>query len=177
MSELATLARPYAEAVFKRAKETGSSAKWSEALAFISSLVNDEIIKAATDNPKIKKNDLTNLLLDICNDQVDQEAKNFLQVLVQNKRLKVARHIVVIFEQFRAQDEGYTDVDVASAYALSKDETKNLTATLENTLKKKVRLKVQVERSLIGGIVVRAGDTVIDGSIKGQLQHMQKALQ
>lgn len=177
MSELATLARPYAEAVFKRAKETDSAAKWSDTLAFISTVGNDEIISVAADNPKVKKENFLNLMLDICSGQVDQEGENFLKLLVQNNRLKLARHIAAIYEQYRAEDEGYVDVEVSTAYSLSKDEEKNLASKLENTLHKKVHLNVTEDRSLIGGILIRAGDRVIDGSIKGQLQHMQRALQ
>ena len=176
MSELATLARPYAEAIFKRAKEADSAAKWSDSLAFISAVVNDEIISAAADNPKISKENLLNLMLDICNGQVDQEGENFLKLLVHNNRLKLARHIATIYEQFRAEDEGYVDVEVSTAFSLSEDEEKNLASTLENTLKKRVHLNVKEDQSLIGGVLIRAGDRVIDGSIKGQLQQLAKRL-
>ncbi|MGR9114735.1 MAG: F0F1 ATP synthase subunit delta [Gammaproteobacteria bacterium] len=176
MSELATLARPYAEAVFKRAKETDSTAKWSDTLAFISAVVSDEIISAAADNPKISKESLLNLMLDICLGQIDKEGENFLKLLVQNNRLKLAKQIATIYEQFKAEDEGYVDVEVSTAFALSKDEEKSLASTLERTLKKKVHLNVKKDRSLIGGVLIRAGDRVIDGSIKGQLQQLAKRL-
>ncbi|MGR9052286.1 MAG: F0F1 ATP synthase subunit delta [Gammaproteobacteria bacterium] len=177
MSELATLARPYAEAVFKRAKESASTVKWSDTLAFISAVVNDKLIAGIADNPRIGKDVLLQLMRDICKEQVDAEGENLIKLLVQNNRLKLAGQIAAIFEQFKAEDEGYVDVEVASAFVLSDDEKAKLSANLEKTLDKRVRLNVREDQSLIGGIVVRAGDRVFDGSIKGQLQHMRKALQ
>ena len=176
MSEPATLARPYAEAVFKRAKETDTTAKWSDTLGFIAAVVSDETISAVANNPKIDKTSVLNLLLDISQGQMDQEGENFLKLLVRNNRLKLSTYIATIYEQFRADDEGYVDVEVSTAFSLSKDEAKSLASTLENTLKKKVHLNVREDQSLIGGILIRAGDRVIDGSIKGQLQQLAKRL-
>ena len=86
-------------------------------------------------------------------------------------------HIATLFEAYKAEDEGYVDVQVFTAYTLSKEAKQRFTATLEKTLGKKIIMNVAVDKSLIGGVLVRAGDRVIDGSIKGRLQQMQKALQ
>lgn len=177
MSELATLARPYATAVFKRAKETDALEKWSGSLAFLASVVGDEAISKIADNPKVAKGQLSALLLDICQGQIDLESENFLRLLVQNGRLSLMPQIAVLFEGFKADHEGYVDVEALTAFALSQEEQKKLASTLEKTLNKRVHIHVTVDQSLIGGVLVRAGDRVIDGSIKGQLQHMQKALQ
>jgi F-type H+-transporting ATPase subunit delta len=177
MSELATLARPYAAAAFKRSFETGTTEKWSKSLAFMSAVLNDKEMSVVVDNPKVSKAGLSALMLDICQGQVDEEGANFLKLLVQNNRLTLAPTIAALFEAYKAESEGYIDVEVATAYAFSKEEKQSFTSTLEKTLSKKVHMKVTVDKSLIGGVLVRAGDRVIDGSIKGQLQHMQKALQ
>lgn len=177
MSELATLARPYAEAAFKRAKETGATARWSDNLAFLSAVLTDSSIALAADNPKIARESFLNLLLDICGDQLDHEGKNFLKLLVQNKRLKLAAEIAKIYEQFKADDEGYAEALVISAYPLTEDEQSNLSSKLERLLQKQVRLDIWNDRSLIGGVLIRAGDKVIDGTVKGQLLQMRKALQ
>ena len=176
MSELATLARPYAEAVFKRAKETETSEKWSDNLAFIATVLENELISEAADNPKFGKDNFLKLMLDICQGQIDQEGENFIKLLVENNRLKLAKYIADIYEQFRAEDEGYSDVRVSSAYSLTSDEQKKLTSTLKKVLNKEIHLTVVEDRSLIGGILIRAGDRVIDGSIKGQLQQLAKRL-
>jgi F-type H+-transporting ATPase subunit delta len=177
MSELATLARPYAAAVFKRSLETGATEKWSKSLAFLSAVLNDRKVSAIVANPKVSRERLSALMLDICQGQVDKEGVNFLKLLVQNNRLTLAPIIALQFEALKAESEGYVEVEVATAYPFSKEEKQSFTSTLEKTLSKKVHMNVTVDKSLIGGVVVRAGDRVIDGSIKGQLQHMQKTLQ
>jgi F-type H+-transporting ATPase subunit delta len=177
MSELATLARPYAAAAFKRSLETGTTEKWSKCLAFMSAVLNDKEMSVVVGNPKVSKERLSSLILDICKDSVDEESANFLKLLIQNNRLTLAPTIAELFEVYKAENEGYVDVEVATAYAFSKEEKKSFTSVLEKTLGKKVHINVIVDKSLIGGVLVRAGDRVIDGSIKGQLQLMQKALQ
>ncbi len=176
MSELATLARPYASAVFKRAKETDSTEKWSKSLAFMSAVLSDEEISVLVDNPKVSNERLSALMLDICQGQVDEEGANFLKLLVQNNRLALAPAIAKIFEEYKAESEGYVDVEVTTAYAFSKEEKQSFTSALEKTLSKKVHMNVTVDKSLIGGVLVRAGDRVIDGSIRGQLQQLAKRL-
>ncbi|MFA5919689.1 MAG: F0F1 ATP synthase subunit delta [Methylococcaceae bacterium] len=177
MSELATLARPYAAAVFKRAKETQATAKWSQSLAFMSAVLRNEDISVVVDNPKVNKQRLSALMLDICQGHVNEENENFLKLLVHNNRLSLLPTIAKLFEAYKAEDEGYVEVEVLTAYALSKEAKQDFTATLEKTLGKKIHMNVTVDKSLIGGFLVRAGDRVIDGSIRGRLQHMQKALQ
>lgn len=176
MSELATLARPYAEAVFKRAKESGSATKWSEMLALLSAVVEDSDIAAIADNPKIGKDRLIRLMLDICQDQIDEKGSNFLKLLVQNGRLKLLPVIAKLYEESKAEDEGYVEVDVKTAFLFTKEEEKTFAATLKKTLNKTVNLNVEVDKSLIGGVLVRAGDRVIDGSIRGQIQQLAKRL-
>jgi len=176
MSELATLARPYAAAVFKRAKETQSATKWSKSLAFMSDILKNKDISVVVDNPKVDKQRLSELLLDICQGHVNEESENFLKLLVHNNRLRLVPTIAKLFEAFKADDEGYLEVEVMTAYTLSKEAKQEFTATLEKNLGKKIHMNVAVDKSLIGGVLVRAGDKVIDGSIKGRLQYMQKAL-
>jgi F-type H+-transporting ATPase subunit delta len=177
MSELATLARPYAAAVFTRAKETHATTKWSQSLAFMSAVLNNENISVVVDNPKVNKQRLSALMLDICQGHVNEENENFLKLLVHNNRLRLLPYIAKLFEAYKAEDEGYIEVEVFTAYAFSKEAKQEFTTTLEKTLGKKIHMNVTVDKSLIGGVLVRAGDRVIDRSIKGQLQHMQKALQ
>lgn len=177
MSELATLARPYALAVFKRAKETNSTDKWSQSLAFLSAIFSDKALLALVADPKVSKDKLYSFIVDICQGQlIDQEGENFLKLLVQNNRLTLVPQIVCLFEAYKAEDEGSIAVEVFTAFAFTKDEEKKFATTLKKTLGKKVHMDVIVDKSLIGGVLVKAGDRVIDRSIRGQLQHMQKAL-
>jgi F-type H+-transporting ATPase subunit delta len=176
MSELATLARPYAEAAFKRAKETSTSAKWSEFLAYIDAVTGDALVKTVINNPNLGKDKKTQLLQEICGESLDAEMGNFLKLLVQNNRLGLLSHIRKNYELLRAQDEGYIDVAVVSAFSFTKENEKKLSDALGKTLNKKIHMNLTVDKSLIGGVLVRAGDRVIDGSVRGQLQQLQKSL-
>jgi len=177
MSELATLARPYATAIFKRAKETNATEKWSQNLSFIKAVLSDKDISVLVDNPKLNNQQLYELISSITEGQLDSEGENLVKLLIHNKRLALSSLIAEQYEYQRAQDEGYIDVDVLSAYSFTSAAKKSFITTLEKLLGKKVNIKVTVDASLIGGVIVRAGDRVIDGSVKGQLQHLQKALQ
>lgn len=176
MSELATLARPYAEAAFKRAKETGNSQEWSDALAFLSAVIQDTDLSAIINNPKVSEDRLVQLMQEICQDQVKGEGLNFLKLLIENSRLYLAPQIAELFESYKAEDEGYVDVDVITAYALTKAEEKSFASSLKKKLNKDVNIHASVDNSLIGGFLVRAGDSVIDGSISGQLQQLAKRI-
>ncbi len=176
MSELSTLARPYAEAVFKTAIENKSVPKWSDMLEFLSLVMQDKEMTAVVINPKVNHEQLTQLLLDICQGQLSKEGVNFLKLLVQNDRLILAPQISGLYESFKAEYEGYVDVEVISAYALSKDEQKKFATMLEKKLDKKVHITSSIDKTLIGGFLAKAGDKVIDGSIRGQLQQLAKKL-
>lgn len=176
MSELATLARPYAVAIFKRAKETDSAKTWSKNLAFLAAVLTNKSISGVVDNPKIGKSALSTLLLDICEGQLDQEGSNFLKLLIENNRLSLIAAIAEIFETYKAEDEGSIDVDVTTAFAFTKESKQSFNATLEKVFGKKINMKIAVDSSLIGGVLVRAGDQVIDGSVRGQLQQLAQRL-
>lgn len=176
MLELSTLARPYAEAVFKRAKESGTAVKWSDMLAFLSGVMANEQLSLADANPRVERERFTHLLMDICEGQLSEEGQNLVKLLIQNNRLNLSHQISLLFEQLRAEDEGYIDVDVKSVYPLSDDDQQQLVGSLEKNLNKKVRLHVVEDTSLIGGVLIRAGDKVIDGTIRGQLQQLAHRL-
>lgn len=176
MSELATLARPYAAAVFKQAKETGAVDQWSETLSFLAQVMADEDIKTVARNPKLGRNGFADLFIDVCQDGLPDEGKNLINLLADNGKLSLAGQIAVLYEQYRADEQGFLDAMVVSAFALDEAEQDRLAESLQKTLGKKVRLEVTVDRSLIGGVVIRAGDKVIDGSVKGRLQRLAKRL-
>ena len=176
MTELATLARPYAEAAFKRAKETGKTGSWSESLQFLSAVVQDRDMTVIVDNPRIDKVKVQQLLLDICQEKIDEEVGNLLKLLIQNSKLKLLPKLSALYEECKANDEGYVNVELFSAYALTKAEQSKYVAMLEKYLHKKVNAVVSVDKSLIGGILAKAGDKVIDASVSGQLQQLAKRL-
>lgn len=176
MSERTTLARPYAVAVYKRAKESGKIGQWAEMLSFLKVVVADPVIARAVANPRVDKERFLGSFLDLCRDHLSGEGENFVRVLVKNGRLGLVGTISELFDEFRAADEGYIDVDVTTAYPLESEEETNLAALVEKWVARRGRLRVTVDRSLIAGVVLRAGDRVMDASIRGQLQRLAKRL-
>jgi len=176
MSELLTLARPYAAAVFKRAIETSGADKWSQFLANMAGVLSDANMSSLADNPKVSNEQLVDVLLEIGQGQIDQEGENLIRLLVANGRLLLFPQIQKLFEEYRAQEEGYIDVDVSVAYEFNDDSWRHFVQSLESKLGKKARIKITVDKSLVGGVLVKAGDKVFDGSIKGRLQQMHKTL-
>jgi F-type H+-transporting ATPase subunit delta len=176
MSEFATLARPYAAAVFKIAKESGTSSEWSEKLAFLSVVIQDNSLSEIVNNPKVDNEKLTQLMQDICQNHLKGESLNLLKLLIENGRLEFMPQIAELFENYKAEDEGYIDVDVITAYTLTQEEEKNFATSLKAMLNKDVNINTSVDISLIGGFLVKAGDKVIDGSISGQLQQLAKRI-
>jgi F-type H+-transporting ATPase subunit delta len=176
MSELTTLARPYAVAAYKRAKETDTADRWTDALAFLAAVMDDERIAQAAANPKTQRGEFSETFLNLCQGHLDAEAENFVRLLIQNHRLDLIKYIAELFGQYKAADEGYIEVDVRTAFPLEEDEETQLVSMLDRLLRKKARLRVSVDHSLIGGVYLRAGDRVIDASVRGQIERLAKRL-
>jgi F-type H+-transporting ATPase subunit delta len=176
MSELMTLARPYAVAAFARAKETGTLDRWQETLEFLRLLLTDSRMKQAANNPKADREAFLRALLDLCAERVDAESANFVRLLVQNRRLDLIQDICTLFSHYRAEDEGTIDVAVATAYPLDDHQQHRIAGLIEKLMRRNARLSVRQDESLIGGVIIHAGDRVIDASIRGQLQRLQKSL-
>lgn len=176
MTELTTLARPYAVAAFRRAKETKATARWSDELAFVTMVMGDQRMKLAASNPRVRKEAFTASFLSMCEGRLAPEVQNFVRLLVENGRLDLVSEISNLFEDYRAADEGYVNVDVASAFDMTDAEQKSLAKVLDGVLGKKAQVTVTTDESLIGGVYIKAGDRVIDASIKGQLERLAKNL-
>ncbi|MCF6195162.1 MAG: F0F1 ATP synthase subunit delta [Emcibacter sp.] len=176
MTELATMARPYAEAVFKRALESGRLEEWSRMLEFLATVIADEEMAALAVDPNVKREDVLRILLDVGKGYLDREGENFVKVLVFNGRVTLLPVIRKLFERYLSEHQGIVDVEVATAYPLSREDRTMLVQALERNLGKRVRLDVHEDRQLIGGIRVRAGDKVIDGSVRGRLERLAKRL-
>jgi F-type H+-transporting ATPase subunit delta len=176
MAEYTTLARPYAVAAYKRAKETGSVERWAEQLGFLKEVMGDESIQRAAANPKATREAFTAAFLDLCQGRLDAEGESFVRLLIRNHRLGLVKYIADLYSQYQAEDEGYVDVRVTTAFPLSDEEWARLESTLQRTLKKQPRLNVFIDNNLIGGVYIRAGDRVIDASVRGQIERLAKRL-
>lgn len=169
MAERQTLARPYAEAVFKLAQEQDRLQDWSDTLRFMAAVMADDGMRGVLDQPEIEDKRFVALIKDICGKRMDQQAENLLRVLLENNRLSLFAEIVSLFESFKADAERTVEVEVLSAFALDAGQEKSIAAAMEKKLGRAVTLHIKEDPSLMGGVVIRAGDLVIDGSAKGYL--------
>jgi F-type H+-transporting ATPase subunit delta len=176
MAERATIARPYAKAAFEFARDAKAFAEWSRGLKSAAEIVADPRIAALTKNPQWSRADLAGIITDVAGEKLDAAMQNFVRVLAENHRLLLLPEITVRYEQLRSEVENTVDVEVISAVALSSAQAEKLSQALNTRLKRNVRLQNSVDATLLGGAVVRAGDLVIDGSLKGRLQRLATEL-
>lgn len=177
MAENATLARPYAEALFQLAKETNKLEVWSDNLTILTAIVEDSEMATVIANPRVEKSTLTSLLLEVCcNEQTGAESKNLIKLLVDNRRVPVVPQIAQQYEQLKAQHQGYLKVEIASSYPLNPEQQQEIETVLQKRLGKAVDINITVDQSLLGGWLIRAGDEVIDLSVKGRLERLTTEL-
>ena len=176
MAEISTIARPYAVAAYKLGREQKALGKWSEMLGFAAAVANDAQIKAYIQDPKVVSSDLQATFLKVCGDQLNENGQNLVKVLVEYGRLSILPEIYSAFEALKAQDEGTLDAQIIAAAKISAAETKDLVKRLEAKFGKKIEASVSIDPEIIGGIKIIVGDTVIDASVKGQLQNLAYSL-
>lgn len=176
MAETITIARPYAKAIFDLAQEQGELARWSEMLEMTSLVVINEDMTALIDNPGFGKEQVVELILDICGDALNDTGKNMIRVLAENDRLKVLPEIADLYEEERAAAEGTIQAEVISATTLSDAQQQVISSALKSRFGREVTLECKTDESLVGGAVIRAGDLVIDGSVVGKLEKLASEL-
>jgi F-type H+-transporting ATPase subunit delta len=176
MAEIATIARPYAEAVFKLAESDGRFDNWSALLDRLDTAVAQQDVRACAGNPNVRASQLTDLLVSVMGSGVSPEAKNFIGLLVENHRLTAVHEIHELYEGLRREREGVVEAEITSAYPLDDAQLSTLVTGLERRFKRKVEPNVSVDKELIGGVRVAVGDEVIDGSVRGKLAAMSTAL-
>lgn len=176
MAEIVTIARPYAEAVFRLAKEQGALADWSDKLGYMSAVAQDPQIQACISDPNLTPASLQSLFVSICDAKLDEMGKNLVGELVHNGRLGVLPQISELYEALKAEEGGVLEARVTSAYPMSKSQLDDLVKRLEEKFKKKVEASADVDQELIGGVRIVIGDDVIDASVRGKLQAMAFAL-
>lgn len=175
MAESLTIARPYAEAAFKLAREGNALPQWSDALARLSVVASSEAARELIGNPRVSSAQVAVLVADVAGN-LSPEQRNFVAVLADNERLGVLPEIAEVYEGLRNGFEGVLDARIASAYPLSDAQVAEVVATLEGKYGRKVKATVSVDHDLIGGISIRIGDEVIDASVRGKLAQLADAL-
>ena len=172
MAERATIARPYAKAAFEYAREADAFAAWSQGLESAAQIVADPSVAPLTKSPHWTAADLVSLITDVAGAKLNAGMQNFVRVLAENHRLLLLPEIAAHYEKLRAAVENTLDVEVISAVTLSDAQADKLKQALSTRLKRTVRMQNSVDSTLLGGAVVRAGDLVIDGSLKGRLERL-----
>lgn len=174
MAETSTLARPYAEAVFRLAREKSSLADWSDRLANLANIVIDARMQALIADPNTPAERVAELIASVTD--VGEAGKNLLAVLASNDRLRLLPEIAMQFEVLKAEAEGKLEATIVSAQEMSDAQKADLMAALKARFGRDVEATVEIDPNLIGGAVITVGDQVIDGSVKGRLQKMAAAL-
>jgi F-type H+-transporting ATPase subunit delta len=172
MTELSTIARPYAQAIFELAHEQSKLQQWSDMLQLAAQVAADDNIQAIMGNTSVTKAQLTELFLSVCGNNLTDEGVNLIKLLVENRRLSVLPEIAQQFETLKAEAEKTIEAEVISAFEVSAEHQKLLQQQLKKRLGREVSLTCRVDESLLGGAVIKAGDTVIDGSTLGQIRKL-----
>lgn len=176
MSELTTVARPYARAAFEFAVEQKTIKKWSEMLNFASNVASNPTMAELLKGEKAAQ-ELANLFISVCDDQLDESGQNFIKIMAENGRLSVLPRVTELYADLEAEHKKEIDVSVESAYALTKKQKQELSKSLTKQLARKVNLNCSIDKTLITGMVITAGDFVIDSSAKSQLNRLSNTLQ
>ncbi len=176
MAELSTLARPYARAAFEYARDKGVLAQWSEQLATCANVAADARVADLLDSPANTSEQQAEALNSLCGDATGAEIQNFVRVLASNKRLSLLPEIRAQFEALKASQEHRVDVEVISAFDLEAAAVDKLSQALGRKLEREVQVSTSTDSSLLGGVLIRAGDLVIDGSVRGRLNKLAEAL-
>ena len=176
MAEAITVARPYADAVYKLAVASNSLSQWSKMLQLAAAIAEDERVKLLIGNPVISAKQLGEIFLEIGRSKFNTEASNLVMLLAENKRVLVLPQISQLFEQLKAQHEGVLEAKIISAFAMENKQIKKLIDDLEQKFKRKIEAQISVDPELIGGIKVEIGDEILDASVRGKLEAMAVAL-
>ncbi|XID74872.1 F0F1 ATP synthase subunit delta [Alkanindiges sp. WGS2144] len=177
MAELLTLARPYAKAAFSYASEQGATENWSAMLQMLSAMVQDEAFSAYLNRPELTPEQQVKVIEGVYNQPLQSKSvSNFLSLLAQNDRLSLLPEIALEFEQLKAQNQNQTDVVIESAFDLTDEQKQLLIDRLAKRFNSKIDASVKVNPDLIAGVVIRAGDQVIDDSAKAKLEKMRTRL-
>jgi len=176
MAELSTLARPYAKAAFEYARDNNAMSQWSEQLTTAAAVTQDSAMGAVLNNPALTTEQQAQTLCDVCGDTLGAEARNYVAILASNKRLALLPEISALFDQYKANQEKSVDVEVVSAFELADTARDKLAEVLGKKLEREVKVRTSTDSDLLGGVLIRAGDLVIDGSVRGRLNKLAEAM-
>ncbi|SDH83647.1 F-type H+-transporting ATPase subunit delta [Vibrio xiamenensis] len=176
MSDLTTIARPYAKAAFDFAVEKNELDLWGQMLSFAAEVAkNEQMSEFLTGSVSATK--VAEVFVAVCGEQVNAHGQNFIKVMAENGRLVALPDVCKQFFLLKQEHEKEIDVEVISAVELSEQQQADISAKLEQRLERKVKLNCSIDEALLGGVIIRAGDLVIDNSARGRLNRLSDALQ
>lgn len=176
MSEYITAARPYARAAFELANEQKRFDSWSDMLSLMATVVQDPTMRAVLDSPALTADQGSQLLISVCSDKIDEQGRNFIKLLAENRRLVLLPDVTELYENYRAEHEGKIEAEVISAQDITEQQVDNIAQALKKRLGREVSIVARTDPTLLGGATIRAGDLVIDGSIRGKLDKLATAM-
>jgi F-type H+-transporting ATPase subunit delta len=172
MAEKTTIARPYAKAAFQEARADKDLPRWSETLRAAATAVQDPRVHELLGSPSVSGEDLAQFVMGVTGGALDEHRQNFFRLLAENHRLAFLPEISTLFDDYKDEAESVIDVTVTSAAPIDSAQQQALGVALERKLKRSVRLHCSTDSTLIGGAILRAGDTVIDGSLLSRLKRI-----
>lgn len=175
MAETVTIARPYAEAVFRLAKEGGALGPWSERIKRLAMVAQDKEMAELIGNPKLSAEQVAQLFISLADDN-DATLGNFIRVLAENERLSLLPEISGVFETLKSREDGVKEAVIESAFTIDDAQLAALVGQLEGHFNSRLAARVVVDEGLIGGVRVAVGDQVLDASVRGKLEAMATAL-
>jgi len=176
MTDISAVARPYAQAIFEIAQQSNDYTVWSQDLAYLAMVAADKDLQELIHNPKVSKQQIVELLIELCRGRTSDNASNLVRLLVQNRRVAALPSIAAQYEILRAEAERKVDAQLVTAHEVDAAHLEKITAALEKRLGRAVQLSVEHDPTLLGGALIRAGDLVIDGSAKSRLQKLASAM-
>jgi F-type H+-transporting ATPase subunit delta len=176
MADNASIARPYAKAVFELASDAKAFDAWSVTLETLALIAKDNQFKVLIGDPRVSEQQVVSLLLDLVGEGSPEGTENFIRLLAKNNRTEALEAVVSQFKAMVAKAKEIVNAQVVTAIAMSAEQKQSLAAALEKKLGLKVTIEEIVDNTLMGGAIVKAGDLVIDGSAKGRIEKLTTAL-
>ncbi len=176
MTDFTTAARPYANAVYDTASESNLLDSWGDALTNLAAVISDAQMSDLLECPDLGKAEKGGLIIKVLGDKLTDKQQNLVRLMAENSRLKLMPDVLAQFEVARAKAENKIEAEVTSAFELSAEQLSELVNTLKNKLGSDVTVTTSIDESLIGGVIIKAGDTIIDASMKSQLDSLALSL-
>ena len=176
MTDTTTLARPYAKAAFEVASQDNALQNWSNLLAMLSSVSRQPAVNSILRDPSLSSSQIATSFESICGEEIDGKGRNFIRLLAENKRLILLSEIAELYEVLKAEQERSLEVEITSAFEISSEIAEKLAVSLKKRLEREINLTTSVDESLLGGAVIRAGDMVIDSSVRGKLTKLVESI-